>query len=1038
MAFYRWLACSLILISSLAFAQYPQAWTAFKNVASPTDDGPSDVRALPDGGFLAFGEDTGSAVIVKLDATGGKMWTRAVPGFRGILATNANSFSVATLVHQGYGNNVVVQKFDFSGNLLWAKSITGEADEEFGHLPQMVMDAGGGVIVSQTLGDPYVHTSTETVRFDSSTGVKTFDIILDIPGGFSTMNALHCDSTGAAYVDTYQYVNGVGSDVLLKYAPNGSVIWSKTLVNQLTPYLFDGSGNSYGYGLLNNVPTLTKYDANLNVLWTQTSNLPTGGLNASIAPGGDVLVLANAIGTGTTMSRFGSDGSFEWTTSLPGYYVGAAKYDSLGNIYLAGSAIGPSSVAIVKFSSGGSFQWAKSELLDPTNIYGGGSSCALNKDGTALLLYPKANPTTYTDFHGSAYSSTGTNLWSNDYDLQRPYEYPFSSVTDPSGATYIADASWPIASSDIEDFWLIRFSATGSVSWSRRLFPTEYNNTSISVVAVGGGAAIGNTIEDDTYSPVSTNVYRYDAAGNLLWTYVLTSKTTYLSDMKASSDGSIFLLEYVNGGLGAQYQFAKLNSSGVLQWSTLLPDPTGVGGRYWAVDPSGNMFISYSSYDADTLEQDAAIAKVDSSGQLVWIHRIPNSDPESNFDTGDSIGLDSAGAIYWLATTGNSPPVTSLNKLGTSGNQIWSMPTGMYFYHPSMCVDSLHNVFLSGTALDESGLITKKVSPLGQVVWTAPGAGGLLPDGSGGVFAIGTTVSVNGYDTTVTRFASDGSKPWPASGGQFVNGTLVHDEGGFDNDVCGFGLDAAGNMYIAGAAYGPSGSRDANVVKFNARDSHFSTQSVPASMIAGQTYAVSTTFQNTGFESWTAPNYKLGLTGSSWGVSTVSLSGGETIAPGQSRKFSFNIYAPVTPGTYNFQDKMYNGTASFGSLSPVTSVVVVLATDAARYVSQSQPLSVVADTTFNVTVDMRNVGTNTWTKAAGYALAAASGYPTWSVTTVPLATGDSIAKGFDKVFTFGCKAPATPGTYTMRFQMVRNGVFFGDRTTVKTITVTPN
>ena len=91
-----------------------------------------------------------------------------------------------------------------------------------------------------------------------------------------------------------------------------------------------------------------------------------------------------------------------------------------------------------------------------------------------------------------------------------------------------------------------------------------------------------------------------------------------------------------------------------------------------------------------------------------------------------------------------------------------------------------------------------------------------------------------------------------------------------------------------------------------------------------------------------------------------------------------------------------------------------------------------------MTVDMRNVGTNTWTQAAGYTLAPASGYPTWGITGVALSPSDSIAPGQDKVFTFTCLAPPTAGTYNMRWQMFHQGFgYFGDKSFARAISVTP-
>ncbi len=86
----------------------------------------------------------------------------------------------------------------------------------------------------------------------------------------------------------------------------------------------------------------------------------------------------------------------------------------------------------------------------------------------------------------------------------------------------------------------------------------------------------------------------------------------------------------------------------------------------------------------------------------------------------------------------------------------------------------------------------------------------------------------------------------------------------------------------------------------------FSGQEVPTTMTPGVTSSVSITLKNTGTTSWTkAINYKLVYAVDSalntWGLGQVELEEGETIAPGDSKTFAFDITAPVTEGVYRFQ-----------------------------------------------------------------------------------------------------------------------------------------
>jgi len=104
----------------------------------------------------------------------------------------------------------------------------------------------------------------------------------------------------------------------------------------------------------------------------------------------------------------------------------------------------------------------------------------------------------------------------------------------------------------------------------------------------------------------------------------------------------------------------------------------------------------------------------------------------------------------------------------------------------------------------------------------------------------------------------------------------------------------------------------------------FASQTVP-SMMAGQTYSVSVTMNNTGTSTWTAGNYYLGSQNAqgntTWGLNRTNLS--SSVAPGGQGTFSFNVTAPSTPGTYNFQWQMAkDGAGYFGSMSTNLSINV--------------------------------------------------------------------------------------------------------------------
>jgi hypothetical protein len=111
-------------------------------------------------------------------------------------------------------------------------------------------------------------------------------------------------------------------------------------------------------------------------------------------------------------------------------------------------------------------------------------------------------------------------------------------------------------------------------------------------------------------------------------------------------------------------------------------------------------------------------------------------------------------------------------------------------------------------------------------------------------------------------------------------------------------------------------------------DAAFVSQSVPTTMAAGGRYIVSVTMNNTGSTTWTPEgSYMLGVQNPQnspvWSVKRAAMPAGTRVAPGQSHTFTFRVFAPATPGTYNFQWKMLQDDVEwFGALTANREVTV--------------------------------------------------------------------------------------------------------------------
>jgi hypothetical protein len=245
-----------------------------------------------------------------------------------------------------------------------------------------------------------------------------------------------------------------------------------------------------------------------------------------------------------------------------------------------------------------------------------------------------------------------------------------------------------------------------------------------------------------------------------------------------------------------------------------------------------------------------------------------------------------------------------------------------------------------------------------------------------------------------------------------------------------------------------------NVQPAPPRDAQVLSQSVPTTMAVGRVYPVSVTLKNVGTETWgpigASPQcnvYRLGSTNPQdnlvWGRMRADLP--TTVAPGGLVTITFNVTAPSTPGTYNFQWKMLQECVTwFGDSSPNVAVTVQPApVRDAQFLSQTVPSNMVAGQSYPVSLRVRNVGTQTWSpigpQCNAYRLGSANPYNngTWlPATRVELPA--PLAPGGEVTLNFAVTAPLTPGTYNFQWQMVQECItWFGDFTPNVGVTVNP-
>ncbi len=128
----------------------------------------------------------------------------------------------------------------------------------------------------------------------------------------------------------------------------------------------------------------------------------------------------------------------------------------------------------------------------------------------------------------------------------------------------------------------------------------------------------------------------------------------------------------------------------------------------------------------------------------------------------------------------------------------------------------------------------------------------------------------------------------------------------------------------------------------------FVSHSLPAEMVAGQSYSVSVTMLNNGTKTWvpSEPNpYRLGAQNpqdnSNWGLGRVGLP--TTVPPGSQATFNFTVTAPYNGGNIPFQwGMLQEGREWFGSFSPTVVVKVNIPQPSASFSNPTEGASYTA------------------------------------------------------------------------------------------------
>jgi uncharacterized delta-60 repeat protein len=398
---------------------------------------------------------------------------------------------------------------------------------------------------------------------------------------------------------------------------------------------------------------------------------------------------------------------------------------------------------------------------------------------------------------------------------------------DDSGNVYVTGGS----DSDITpDFITIKYDSTGQQQWVARFSggdnTAEFANAiavdaSGNVYVTGVGWGYGS---DSDYATV-----KYDSSGQQQWVARYDGPAHSLDTAMAiavDGSGNVYVTGYSPGsGMGVDYATVKYNSAGQEEWVMRYNGPGNSDdvARAIAVDSLGNVYVTGQSIGSGT-GADYATIKYNASGQEEWVVRY--NGPGNGTDAPYGITIDNSDNIYVAgASIGTIFPDfdCATIKYNSTGQQQWvaryNGPGNSDDGANAIAIDELGNSYVTGSSHDLNTnyehYVTIKYNSAGEEQWSARYSGpengdnlaiAIAVDGPGNVYVTGASSGLGtDWDYATVKYNTSGTEEWVAR----YNGP-----GDFVDTAYGIGVDAFGNVYVAGTSVGSGTNTDYATIKY--------------------------------------------------------------------------------------------------------------------------------------------------------------------------------------------------------------------------------
>jgi outer membrane protein assembly factor BamB len=331
------------------------------------------------------------------------------------------------------------------------------------------------------------------------------------------------------------------------------------------------------------------------------------------------------------LSALGQAGSYEQVSSI--------CLDSSNNVFIGGMSYinNKKGHQLAKYDSSGTLLWQKRTATEGGNeeILDIAADQSGNVYTTGKMALP--NGTFGASMYTAKYDSSGTLLWQKHLgNVAGGTAQSASIAVDNSGNVYVSGYGNSVG------FILIKYDTDGSLLWQKGLSSgAVYSDNSKLVFDSQQNLYAVFTL---TFSP-QIHIIKYDLSGAILWQRKISTLQGFNTDIQVDSLNNIYLFASIYVGASAHI-FAKINSSGVLQWQKQFNvsnfSLTDGALKLITIDEDDNPYLVFRRVENDT-SLDNVLTKYDPTGNEVWQKSI------NDYYFINNIVADKQGSLYMSA-----------------------------------------------------------------------------------------------------------------------------------------------------------------------------------------------------------------------------------------------------------------------------------------------------------------------------------------------------------------------------------------------------